>query len=236
MQQGSTETPPSSTTRWIGGAWVRAGAVTGLALLCSVLLPVVPILLGMLLVGAVALHGAAPRLRPLVQPLLRVPIARPAKRRARLLLAAGAGVLLVAGGWAGSTVRGHLGTAWEQRADRRAAAEQDAEELLKRARAELAAGNIGRAELALLDAQKIEDVEPETRAEAGDLLGRLQRSGDRRAILEILTQLSEEEFGAFERAEVLPDALDFGERTLNLQAVELALDQLEQARQARALR
>ena len=56
------------------------------------------------------------------------------------------------------------------------------------------------------------------------------------AILDILIQLPQEEFEAFQQGTSVPKDLAFGERALTFRAVELALAQLDEARQIRARR
>jgi len=235
MEEQYTATAQLETTR-TNGIGVRAGVAAGLVLLCSAFLPALAIFLGVLLILAVALHAWAPDLRPYVQSLLRMPVVSPSMRRARLTLLAGAGVLLVASGAAGATIRGQMVSQWEQRERRIEVAEEGVGELLERARSLIAAGEVESAEFLLLDADAAAAVDGVKQDEVDDLLDRVHRSGNSQAILELLTDLSQKEFQAFEQGASVPAALEFGEPALTARAVELALAQLERARQIRANR
>jgi hypothetical protein len=235
MQQEPARTLPSSVKSALRHVGTRRAGIAVLVLLCSFFLPVVAIFLGVFLIAAVAVHAWSFTLRPLVQPILRVPVGRPGKRRARLLAAAGAGALLVLSGSVGATIRGHLRTQWEQRATRREADDLQAVELLQRARDQLSLGNVEAAELVLIDADALVALDPARRAEVDDLLARVRLSRDRQAILGVLTQLPEEEFEAFAKGgEHVPAAIDFPEQALTYRAVEIAIEQIDAARTARA--
>jgi hypothetical protein len=206
-----------------------------LALLCSVVFPALPIFFGALLICAVGLHAFSPDVRPYVQLLLRVPTATGFRARARLLLLAGAGVLLVVCGSAAANLRGHLRGRWAHGERRREAAEESVTGVLSRARALISAGNVEGAELVLMDADAIPDVDAGRQREVDELLERVRRSRDSRAILDILVRLPQAEFDALEKGGAVPAALDLGERALTYRAVEIALQQLEEARRLRAL-
>lgn len=209
----------------------RASIVAG-ALVGCVLLPVVAIFLGVFLIAAAALHAWSFSLRPYLQPILRVPVARPHQRRTRLLVAGGAGALLVLCGSVGATIRGQLRSQWEQRATRLEDGDKRVGEILDRARFQLSAGNIEGAELELLNADGIV-MDDARRAEVDELLQRVRLARDPKAILAVLTQLPREEFEAFEKGESVPEALVFPERALTLRAVNIALGQIDEARKAR---
>jgi hypothetical protein len=216
------------------GSGVKIGAVVVCTLLCSGLLPGVPILIGVLLMLAVALHTWTPDLQPYLQPILRVPVAAAATRRARLVLIAAVGGLLVVSGAVGATTRGHLRSRWEQDDRRREVAEQDAERLMGRVEDHLAGGDVLSAELALMDAERIADMDPERREQFAQLLERVRRSGDGPAILAVLVGLTPEAFSAFETSQRLPPQFEFPERALTMRAVAIALEQLPEARKRRA--
>jgi hypothetical protein len=230
---GARQAPGTSTARTVG---IRLAVIGALVLLCSAVLPVLPIFCGGLLIVAAAIHAGLPELRPLVDPVLRVPVGRAGKRHAHLLLMAGVGVLLVGGGSVGATMRGRLSGEWEQRERRRELAEGHVTKILERARHFLSVGDVGAAELVLLEADAFSDVDADTRAEIDGLLERVRRSGDPDAILAILTRLPQEEFEAFQQGASMPQALEFGERVLTYRAVEVARAQLDEARRARARR
>lgn len=215
-------------------AWLTGGAL--LVLLACVVLPAAPILVGALLVAAAALHALLPEMRPYVQPLLRVPVGRASKRHGRLLLAAGVGVLLLVCGSMGATLRGHLRSRWEQNEQQRLATEANLSDLLDRARNRLVAWDIDGAQLALLDAGAIPADDSELREELDALSDRLHRSGDRDAILGVLTRLPQSDFEAFASGAAVPAELEFPERVLAARAVNLALEQLDEARRMRAAR
>jgi hypothetical protein len=210
--------------------------VVAAALAASVIVPAIPILVGALAIVAAGVHAWSADLRPFVQLLLRVPVTSPQRRHARLALVAGAGVLLIAVGAVGATVRGQVRSRWEQREGLRASAEESVADRLERVRVHLASGDVESAELVLLDADTIAGLDAERREEVAALLERVQRSGDAAAILDVLTNLTQREFDAFERGGPVPTALEFPERALTAQAVHLALDQIDEAQRVRALR
>jgi hypothetical protein len=212
---------------------MRRAAIGAAALVCSVVMPVVAIFLGVFLIAAAALHAWSFSLRPYLQPILRVPVARPHQRRRRLLVAGGAGALLVLSGSVGATLRGQLRSQWEQRATRLEDGDKRAAELLERARFELSVGNIEGAELVLLDAEAIAPLDEARRAEVDELLEKVRLARDPRAILRVLTELPQEEFEAFERGESVPEALVFPERALTLRAVDIGLGEIDEARRRR---
>jgi len=228
--QAQFTTTRSHTTPFAGKRLVVFAAV---ALLGFLILPLIPILAGVLLVITVALCAWSPELQPYLEPLLRIPVAEPAKRRARLLLAAGVGVLLVVAGSTGATLRGTWRSKWQQHKERIVSAEDDVAALVERAREHLAAGDLGSAEIALLDAALVA-TDSDTQEEVEDLLMRVRRSGDSQVILDILTGLSPAELEALEEGSAVPDALDFGEQALTYRAVEIALAHLGEAQRMRA--
>lgn len=216
--------------------WIRTGTTVGLVLLCSCFVPAVPIFLGVLMIAALVLHAASRELRPFVDRVLRMPVARASTRHARLTLVGGAGVLLIISGAIGATTRGHLRSAWEQREGRREFVGQGVREHMQRANDLLAVGDVEGAELALLDAEAIADSDSERREEINALLERVHRSGDTDAILDVLTKLPQKEFETFQAGTSIPKDLEFGERALTRRAVELAVTQIEAARRLRATR
>lgn len=212
----------------------RIGALIAGILLCSALVPGLPILIGVLLVLAVALYTWTPDLQPFLQPILRVPVGAVGTRRARLLLTAVCGGLLMVSGAVGATTRGHLRSRWEQDQRRREVAEQDAARLMLRVQDHIEGGDVQSAELALMEVERFVDMDAELRAEFAALLERVQRSGDRRVILSVLVGLSPQAFEEFETSRQVPAQLEFPERALTLRAVAIALEQLENARRLRA--
>jgi hypothetical protein len=223
----SPETPGTRHVR------IRRASILALAVVCSVVLPVVAIFLGVFLMAAAALHAWSFSLRPYLQPILRVPVARPHQRRTRLLVAAGAGALLVLCGSLGATIRGQLRSQWEQRATRLEDGDKRVREILDRARFQLSVGNIEGAELELLNADAVVGMDDARRAEVDDLLQRVRLARDPKAILAVLTQLPQGEFEAFAKGESVPEALVFPEQALTLRAVDIALRQIDEARKAR---
>jgi len=236
MQDDAMRTTPglSSSTLKRYGTWI--GAIVGITLLCSALLPGVPIVLGVFLMLAAVLHAWSPELQPLLQPLLRVPVADVATRRTHLLLVGAAGLVLLLSGAVGARTRGHLRSAWQQGHERRAVAEQDGSALLERAREYLTFNDVQNAELALMDAAALADLGGDCREEVEDLLARVRRSGDAPAILDAIVHLSNKDFEALESSRQVPEALEYPERALTLRAVEIALAQLDEARRLRASR
>jgi hypothetical protein len=233
MQAKPEKTRLSAVTTWMQPTGRRRAVIVALALLCSILLPAVAIFLGVFLLAAVAVHAWSPSLQPFVQPLLRVPVGRPATRYARLLVFAGAAILLVLSGSVGATVRGHLRSRGEGRAMQREAEDQHLAQLLERAREQLSAGSVEGAELVLLDAEAMVATDSEQRAELDELLERVRLCRDPQAILAILSELPQKELDAFEQGEVIPQALEFPEQALTARAVEIALGQIDRAQQLR---
>ena len=119
---------------------------------------------------------------------------------------------------------------------RREVTEESVINLLERAKDLLAEGNVEVAELVLLDADAIASIDPERKQEIDDLLEQVRRSSDPEFVLDLLIQLPQEEFEAFEAGTSVPGALEFRERALTVRAVKLALAQLEEAQQVRARR
>lgn len=226
-----TDTVMVSLRRRSTGTLMALAAVA--ALVCSALVPGLPILVGLLLVLAVALHVWTPDLQPWLQPILQVPVAKAATRRAHLFLIAFGGVALVVCGGMGAAVRGHLRGSWEQGERRRAVAEQDAQRLMQRVQGHLDGGDLQSAELALMEVERLGEIEPQRRAEFDGLLERVRRCGDAPAILAQLVALPKAEFAAFETSQSVPPALDFPEPVLTKRAVAVALEQLDEARKRR---
>ena len=234
MQETATERRKPEKQRRIRrvGPWVAAGvALAGIGV---VLLPAIPIVLGVLLVVAVAVHAWWPDVRPYAATILRVPVARPGRQYAHLALVAGAGVLLVAAGAAGATLRGRISSEWAQRSRQTEATAARVDGILARARQRIGSGDVPGAELALFEVDTIDDIDARRRDEVDELRGRVQRSGDARAILDILVALSADDFAALEDGTAVPEAFELGERALTYRAVSLALDQLDTARRERA--
>jgi hypothetical protein len=236
VQERATRARPAPPPSRVGHAGLRFVAIVALTLFCSAVVPVIPIVLGVLLIVAVAIHVGLPELQPFVDPVLRVPVGRARKRHARLLLMAGGGVLLVASGSVGATVRGELRSRWELRDGQRDLVEGHATELLERARHLLSAGDVDGAELVLLDADAIVGVDPDKKEEIDLLLERVRRSGDSKAILDILTRLPQQDFEAFRTGASVPDAFEFGDKALTYRAVEVARAQIDEAQEVRARR
>jgi hypothetical protein len=229
----------AQTRQWtLASRWrdprVRLASIVGLTLLCSVLLPAVPIFVGVFLVLAVALHAWSPELRPYVDTILRVPIGRPSMRRARLLTLAGAGGLLILVGSVSARFVGQLRTEWELEQGQREFAEEYAIELLARARSHLSKGDLEGAELALMGADATVILDAEWQAELDGLLELVRHSNDPEGILSILIGLPQAEFEDFAKGASVPEALEFGEHALTKRAVELARIQLPEARRARS--
>jgi hypothetical protein len=233
LEQATEPRPPLLTTR-AQNAGIRFAVVAALTLVTGIVVPWLPFFGGVFLILAVALHVWAPALRPFVEPFVRVPVARAAERRARLLRVAGVGVLLVASGVLGASIRGRLDSRSEQREGRQEFDEKRLSELLERAQSHLTAGDVAEAEFVLLQAEAIDAADSGTKEEIDELLERVRRSGDREAILAIVIGLPKQEFEALESGASVPQALEFGDHALTLQAVGLARAQLDQARQARA--
>jgi hypothetical protein len=215
---------------------IRCAVVGVCALAASALVPVVPIVAGALLVAAVGIHLGLAEMRPYLDPVLRVPVGRARKRHTWLALVAGFGCALVACGSVGAAFRGRLDGERLQRELRGELASGHVETVLKRARHFLAVGDLGAAELVLLEADAMVGLDDERRAEVDRLLDDLRRSGDQQAILTILTRMPEAEFDAFQRGAAVPAAFGFGEKMLTRRAVESARSQLDEARRLRAAR
>jgi len=104
---------------------MRPAGAGAFLFLGSVLVPGVPIVLGMLVIVATAVYAGLPVLRPWLEPVLRVPVALARKRQGRLLLVAGCGLLLVLSGFVGAKVRGNWRSRSEQREVLRDISEQE---------------------------------------------------------------------------------------------------------------
>jgi hypothetical protein len=206
--------------------------VLATALLGCIVLPVVPIFVGVFLIVVAALYGFSAELRPYVQPALRTLLG--GTGTGALLLTAGIGGVLVVSGSMGATLRGQWRNEWVQRDKRNEFADASVTALLERAKSHLSKGDVRGAEFALLGVDAIVDVAPEKRREVDELLERIHRSGDGIAILELLIELPQEEFEAFETGAAVPEALEFEERALSYRAVEVARMKLDEARRARA--
>jgi len=209
---------------------VLAGAVVA-----CIALPVVPILLGVLLVLAALAHAVSPQLRPWLRPVLQFCFDR-ADRASTSLFAVATGVLLVLCGSAGAELGGRWRTEWVQSRQHDQFVEERANGLLERAQRDLDRGHIDDAEFTLMEAGGIDEGDPRSRREVERMLGDLRRSQDAAAILELLVRLPDEDFRAFEREESVPAGLEFDDRALTYRAVGIARAQLEEARQARARR
>ena len=224
--KGSSAMEPSRARRIgmvVGGVLLAVGV-------CSVFLPVIPIVLGMLLIVAVGLHAGSTDLQPYIEHLLRMPVAKASRRRARLGLTATLGALLIASGAVGATTRGRLRVEWEQEAKHQEAAEVHVRDLLQRARASLEEGNVAAAEFALLEAEGIEGVDNSDAEGVDELLERVRRSGDAETIRGILQELSPQELQSLRAGKLVPEALRFPERALTFRAVDVAMGQLNAGR------
>ncbi len=209
-------------------AWIVAAVVVA-----SLVVPVVVLFLGVLLVALVGIDAGVPGLVPGLRSLFRVPVLPVSKRRARLALAAGTGVLLMACGAAGAKVSSRVLGQWELRQGQRQTAETLASAQLEQAREHLREGDVELAELVLLDAEKRAGGDPEVQREMQELLERIERSRDRGAILDVLVGLPDREFEALAAGTGVPEALRFEERVLTQTAVKHALVQMGDARAAR---
>jgi hypothetical protein len=201
--------------------------ILALALLGCVTLPVVPIFLGVFLVVAAGLFGSS-SFRPVLRPVLRVLVGGASAGRAILL--ALVGVVLVASGSMGATLRGHWRSEWTQRQER----PDLGDDILERAGQALSRTDIEGAEFVLMEADRIDGIDPATRREIEGLLERIHRCGDAQVALEVLTGLAPEEFEAFEQGASVPPALQYEERALTYRSVQVARSQVEQARRLRA--
>lgn len=219
--------PPAQSRRQLG---TKLAVVAAAIVACCLVMPALLVFLGVLLVVAVALHAMSRSLQPIVQPILRVPVGRPGKRRLHLLLVAGAGLLFIVSGSIGAKVRSQYRSASAQHERQREAAEGRVNKLLETARQHLSDGDVEGAEFALLQSGSIGDVDADLQERVDDLLGRIRRSGDPQAILDVLVRLPQEEFDAFASGASVPEDLEFGERALDARAVEIAMGQLDQAR------
>ena len=213
----------------------RSVAVVAVCAALSVLLPAIPILLGVLVIGIFGGCAASPDLLARVEQLLRLPPSRSGMRHARLSILAGTGLMLVVVGAVGATTRGWLRVHLQQDRQDRELAGESLDLHLRHARESLAGGDVAGAELALLDAAAFAATAGD-RKDLDELLSRLRRSGDHRAILDILVRLPRNEFEAFEQGTAVPDALEFPEQALTARAVEIGLAQLDEARMLRARR
>jgi hypothetical protein len=216
------------------GLMLAAGVVA--FALVGILLPFVLILLGYLLLISVGVHAAAPQLRQYADPLLRVPVAGRRRRFAHVATIGAIGVLFVSIGAVSMSVRGRVFGEREQISQERAANAELVDGLLARARAKLATGELGEAELLLWNAVEAGDAGVDKRDEAEDLLQRLRKCSDSAAILEILVALPPDQLAALDSSTAVPSALDFGEKELTEQAMRVALEQLDEAKRRRAAR
>lgn len=234
MEARPTRTSLLDHASWLLRSRSRIALAACGAVLGCLLLPVVPMVLGMGLLVAVALYAVLPDLLPVTHQLLQVPIGQRGLLRTRVAIVASAGLILVAVGAVGATVRGRLRTRWEQHVQRQELAEKGVSGLLEQARALVAKGDVDGAQFVLLDADKIEGLDTWMREDVEALLGRIQRSGDAPVILQILLRLDDEAFEALATGRTVPAELEFPEPALTLRAVSVAMDQLDDARRARA--
>lgn len=213
------------------GPWI-AGALAAM-LASSLVWPLLPILAGTALLVVLGLYLGAPDLRGPLQAVLRPPVGSATARMAHLAMLASVAVLLLGVGAVSSTTRGHVRSRWEQDQRARAAAQRGAQGVLDRAREHLDRGEVHLAELVLMEADALGDIDATLRAEIDALLVRVRATGDGRAVLEILLGLPEAEFQAFAAGRGVPPALEHPERALTMRAVQTAKSQLEQARRQR---
>ena len=214
------ETAPEDESR-LTRRWLAV--LVGAAVFVTLILPLVPILLGVILIALVALHAGSPELRPYVQPFLGLPVGAPRKRHTRMALIAGAGVLLVLLGSTTAALRGNWRGTREQRAEQRTATEDRVTTLYGRAEELLAKGDVAGAKLALIDARSVENADEDDTERIDALLERIERSGDTKTIAAIVARLSEKEVAALKTGASVPEDLDFGAKALTYRAVELAL-------------
>jgi hypothetical protein len=228
--------PPTPLERasWLFRTSPGIAVTSGSVVLGCLLLPAVPILLGVLVLGAVALHLVLPDLLPWTHQLLRVPIGQRTQLRTRLAIVASAGVILVTVGAISATVRGRVRMYWSMRAQHQELAEKGVVGQLEQARALVAKGDIDGAEYVLLDVSHSEGLDSWIREDVDGLLERIRRSGDAQAILAILLRLDSGDFEAFASGQVVPGELEFPESSLTQRAVSIAQAQIENARRARS--
>jgi hypothetical protein len=148
----------------------------------------------------------------------------------RALLLAFVGVLLVASGSMGATLRGQWRSEWTQRQER----PDLGVDILERAEKALSRTDIEGAEFVLMEADRIDGIDPARRREIEGLLERIHRCGDPEVALEALTGLAPEEFEAFEQGTSVPPALQYEERALTYRSVQVARSQVDRARRLRA--
>ena len=211
----------------------RLVGLVALASFVVVLLPIVPIALGLLLIVATTLHWQCPTLRPYLDSILLVPVAVPAKRRTHLTYLAVAGSLLIVVGAAGATATRSWRGEWKQRAKQRASTDTSVITLIERAQDRLAAGNIEGAELTLLDARAMSSLEPWRTGDIEELLRSIRYARDEEMIFDTLLRLSNEELEGLRAGTLVPEALDLGEPALTGCAVRTALELLEEVDRAR---
>lgn len=231
-QEQTGETPldgqapaPSPKPAWQPRDWVRPALVVAV-LTCSAVLPVIPMFVGTLLVIATVVHATLPELRLYLDPVLRIPVGRPAMRRQRLLIVTATGVLLLSIGLVGATVGGNLRGQWTGRRQRETPVEQ-VEEIVAEVRGHLSRGDFARAEYTLLNTRPDD---PSVREAVSEWLDRLRRSGDYEAILDTMIELSPEELGALEAGTFVPDGLEFDDPILTDRAVRIARERVDEAR------
>lgn len=211
----------------------RIALVGGGVLAIGILAPVVPILVGTLAALAAGLYAWVPELRTLLQPVVRVPVAARATRHAWLATYAIAGIFLVVVGSFGATTRSQVKSEWEAERRRTESAAADAKRMYERALEELQRGQVGGAELTLMEARELEHAPRELANQIEELYDRVHRSGNAEHVLEVLVALPPAEFDAFAGSDTVPAALEFPERVLTLRAVGLGRGQLERARSLR---
>lgn len=223
-----------SRARELAVRWLPPVAIVVLG---SAFLPALPIFLGVLLLVGVGLHVWVPDLRDPFETFLGAPLAQIARvpgGRRGLALTVSAGLVLILGGSVGATLGGHLRSERGHRERERAVEEERWDELVERARGQLAAGEIDAAELTLLELDARVAPPGADRDEVDRLLERVSRSGDPDTILALLRGLAPDELRALEEGSSVPLSLDFGDPALNRRALRLALVLMDEARAQRA--
>lgn len=217
----------SSAASWSRRVGLRAGLVVG-AGVGSVLLPYPAVLVGVTLLVLPVLYYGAPPFQPYVEGLLGAPIEPPGRRRVRMVLVAATGVLVIAAGSFGASMRARRMTETEQIASLRSDAEENLADILKRAQAHLEKGDVDSAALVLMSSEAIPYVESELRVEVDDLARRVYRCNDEEFVLGVLRSLSQDQLVALEAGSHVPEPLRFDHPALDRRALELAHALLDQ--------
>jgi len=215
------------------------GLLLLVVLFLGVVSPRIPIWTGVLLAALVALYVVPFARRPL-RPLLRVSPDRPVRGVFKLIAIAIYGGLLVLSGVVGANIKEEMRLAAEQRAAEEAeqqrliaAANQQVDVLVAEAESHLATGDIDLATARLSEARSVNRAT--NRAEATQLLERIEHSGDSDHLFELIVALPNEAFLTL-REDDGPPALDFGYPVLTDRAMALVEPQIDRAVAVRAER